>query len=158
MSGVLPVDFYGKTTGGQKLMGEQIKSCFRFLLSCAGLLCGLALAGPIIEELGYFLTSAASVIVSIPFFGPVAFRFCPFTTKEVESIESIHYSFISYPLLSGMSREMHGDLSASQAGIPQNRHFLPSGLYCGIFAMRVLDLTAADQRKAGKVTNSSRRA
>lgn len=48
-------------------MGEQIKSCFRFLLSCAGLLCGLALAGPIIEELGYFLTSAVSVIASIPF-------------------------------------------------------------------------------------------
>lgn len=100
-------------------MGEQIKSCFRFLLSCAGLLCGLALAGPIIEELGYFLTSAASVIVSIPFFGPVAFRFCPFTTTEVESIESICYSFISYPLLSGMSRGMHGDLSASQARIPK---------------------------------------
>lgn len=68
LSGILPVNFYGEITGSKKLMGEQIKPCFRFFFfSCAGLLCGLVLAGPIIEELGYFLTSAALLLLEYLF-------------------------------------------------------------------------------------------
>lgn len=90
---ILPVDFYGEITGSQKI-GRTLNPVFIFFLSCTGLLCGLVLAGPIIEELEeleHFLKSAASIIVSIPFRS----RFCPFTTTEIESIRySVQFVYI----------------------------------------------------------------
>lgn len=69
-SSILPVNFYGEITGSQKIDGRTLNPVFVFSSSCTGLLCGLVLAGPIIEELEeleHFLTSAAPIIVSMPF-------------------------------------------------------------------------------------------
>lgn len=113
------------------------------------------------KNLDIFLHQLLLLLLIYPF-GPVAFKFYLFTAKnQINRINSLLRSG-SYPLLPETPRGMHGDLGASQAGLPHeksiNRYFLPFGLHCGIFAMKVLDLTAADQRKADRITNSSRRA